>query len=201
MAIIVCPFIDPSENENFGNVPAATEVFQKMTAERGQELNIALLHGRQKPTVQEKIIQQLFNQEIDLLITTSIVEVGVDLPQASIMMIEGADRFGLASLHQLRGRVGRQSQESYCLLSSSSQGAETTRRLKLFSQENDGLKLAELDLQTRGPGDLFGLKQHGLDNLMFADWHNLKLINQAQEIFAKLEQTGDSWEPILKIEA
>lgn len=198
LAIIVCPFIDPSDNEAFSNVPAATEVFKNITKEKGKELKISLLHGRQKSAEQEKIIQQLFNQEIDLLITTSIVEVGVDLPQANIMMIEGADRFGLASLHQLRGRVGRQSQESYCLLSSSSHSPEITHRLKLFSQKNDGLKLAELDLENRGPGDLFGLKQHGLDNLMFADWHNLELINQAKEIFSQLNNNKLNWQPFLK---
>ena len=103
------------------------------------------------------------------------------------MVIEGADRFGLASLHQLRGRVGRQSQPCYCLLMSSTTKKTTKDRLKLFSQETDGLKLAELDLQNRGAGDLFGLQQHGLDNLRFASWTNVDLIKTAREIFEKID--------------
>ena len=196
LAIIVCPFINPSENEAFATVPSATEVYEKLNKKWGQELAISLLHGKQKPIEQEKIIQKLFSQKINLLVTTSIVEVGVDLPQANIMLIEGADRFGLASLHQLRGRVGRKSQESYCLLISSSNGQESQLRLKAFAKENNGLKLAELDLQNRGPGDLFGLKQHGLDNLIFADWHNIELITQAKEIFNQTQLKAISWKPL-----
>ncbi len=200
LGIIVCPFINPSDNEAFFNVPAASEIYQKLEKKWGKKLRIALLHGQQKTSRQEKIIERLFAQQIDLLITTSIVELGVDLPQANIMMIQGADRFGLASLHQLRGRVGRHSQESYCLLFNSSDNQKTNDRLHLFAQENNGLVLAELDLKNRGPGDLFGLKQHGLDNLKFADWHNLKLINQAKKIFNQINDEAKKYSLLFEVE-
>jgi ATP-dependent DNA helicase RecG len=199
LAMVVCPFIDPSDHEAFSQVPAATEIYEKLQQKYGDQLQIALLHGQQKPDQQQKVIKQLFAQKIDLLIATSIVELGVDLPQANIMLIEGADRFGLASLHQLRGRVGRQGQASYCVLFSSSQSAEAKKRLKLFAQETDGLKLAELDLQNRGAGDLFGLEQHGLDELRFASWNNLALIKQAQKIAQQIQKQKLDWQPLFKI--
>lgn len=201
LGMVVCPFIDPSEHEAFSDIPAAAELYDQLQKKYKNQLNIALLHGRQKPKKQEKIIKQLFNQEIDLLVSTTIVEVGVDLPQANIMLIEGADRFGLASLHQLRGRVGRQGQESYCVLFSSTQSHQTNQRLKLFAEETDGLKLAELDLQNRGAGDLFGLQQHGLDQLRFASWNNAELIIQAKNIFNQLEDENIVWEPLIKLQA
>lgn len=188
LAMIVCPFIEPSEQAGFERISAATQVFTQLNQKWGKRLKLALLHGQQKPAEQEKVISQLFANKLDLLVATSIVEVGVDLPQANIMVIEGADRFGLASLHQLRGRVGRQGQEAYCLLFSSSTSPETTKRLRLFAQENDGLKLAELDLQNRGPGELFGLEQHGWQTLRFASWSDAKLIKRAKTIQQKLDQ-------------
>jgi ATP-dependent DNA helicase RecG len=197
--MVVCPFIDPSDHEAFSQVPAATEIYEKLQQKYSDQLQIALLHGQQKPDQQQKIIKQLFAQKIDLLVATSIVEVGVDLPQANIMIIEGADRFGLANLHQLRGRVGRQGQASYCVLFSNSQSTEAKKRLKLFAQESDGLKLAELDLQNRGAGDLFGLEQHGLDELRFASWNNLNLIKQAQKIAQQIQKQKLDWQPLFKI--
>jgi ATP-dependent DNA helicase RecG len=199
LAMVVCPFIDPSDHEAFSQVPAATEIYEKLQQKYSDQLQIALLHGQQKPDQQQKIIKQLFAQKIDLLVATSIVEVGVDLPQANIMIIEGADRFGLANLHQLRGRVGRQGQASYCVLFSNSQSTEAKKRLKLFAQESDGLKLAELDLQNRGAGDLFGLEQHGLDELRFASWNNLNLIKQAQKIAQQIQKQKLDWQPLFKI--
>ncbi len=203
LALIVCPFIQPSEHKEFADIPAATQIYEKLEKQWGPKLNIELLHGQQKPNKQQQTIDKLFNQQIQVLVATSIVEVGVDLPQANFILIEGADRFGLASLHQLRGRVGRHSQQSYCLIFSSSDNQETKQRLRLFSQEGDGLKLAELDLENRGPGDLFGLEQHGLDNLRFASWNNQELINQAREIFQSLQQNQkqkSAWKPLFDSE-
>ncbi len=189
LAIVVCPFIDPSDHEAFADISSATEVYDQLRKKfKTADLNITLLHGQQNSKQKQKIISQLFNQEIDILVTTSIVEVGVDLPQANYMIIENADRFGLASLHQLRGRVGRQGQKSYCLLFSQSKSKQTNHRLKQFAQINNGLKLAELDLKNRGGGDLFGLNQHGFDNLRFASWSNSELIADAREIFSKLKK-------------
>ena len=201
LALIICPFINPSKSPEFVDVPAATEVFKQLQHKWGKKMKVELLHGQQKPEEQEKIITNLFGQKIDVLVATTVVEVGVDLPQANIMLIEGADRFGLASLHQLRGRVGRQSQASFCLVFSSSASQASQHRLQLFSQENNGLKLAELDLATRGPGDLFGLEQHGLDNLRFASWTNIKLIAQAQQIFNKITTDHIDWQPLFHLEA
>lgn len=203
LALIICPFINPSEMQEFEKIPAASEIYQLLEKKWNQEVKVALLHGQQKPQQQAKVIKKLFDQKINALVATSIVEVGIDLPQANIILIEGADRFGLASLHQLRGRVGRQSQESYCLVFNSSDAKISTKRLQLFAQENDGLKLAELDLKNRGPGDLFGLQQHGLDNLRFASWNNLELIAQAKQIFDQLKQKEDhqkysSWQPLFE---
>ncbi len=195
LAMIVCPFIEPSKQEGFEDIPAAKQLFSDFKDKWGNKYKITLLHGQQKPIKQEQIIKQLFANKIDILISTSIVEVGVDLPQANIMIIEGADRFGLASLHQLRGRVGRQGQEAYCLLFSSSSSSASSKRLSMFSKENDGLKLAELDLKNRGPGNLFGYDQHGFSELRFASWNNAQLIKTAQKIFKSIEK-NKNWTPV-----
>lgn len=192
LAMVICPFINPSTEEGFQDIPSATNLYQQFSKRWSKLLKIVLLHGQQKPAIQEKVIAQLFNNEVDLLIATSIVEVGVDLPQANIMVIEGADRFGLASLHQLRGRVGRLGQDSYCLLFSSSNSAESKKRLGLFAKENDGLKLAEIDLKNRGPGNLFGLEQHGFETLRFASWNNATLIKKANDIYQSLTNPRQS---------
>ncbi len=196
LAMIVCPFIEPSKQEGFEDIPAAKKIFAELKKRWQNKLSIALLHGQQKSTEQEKIIKKLFANQLDILVSTSIIEVGVDLPQANIMLIEGADRFGLASLHQLRGRVGRQGQEAFCLLFSSSSSPTISKRLTIFSKENDGLKLAELDLKNRGPGNLFGYDQHGFSNLRFASWNNAKLIKTAQKIFESLEIDSSNWIPL-----
>ena len=140
------------------------------------------------------------NQKVDVLVTTPIVEVGVDLPAASIIIIESTERFGLASLHQLRGRVGRAGQQAYCLLFPSSSSPETKQRLEIFTQTNDGMKLAEFDLKNRGAGDLFGTDQHGFDQLQFANWTNVELITQARLIFDQLKDDGD-WKPLISSSA
>ncbi len=202
LALIVCPFVETSKQPELENIPAAKTHYQKLKKHWGSKLKIELLHGQQKSKTQEKVISKLFAGEVDLLVATTIIEVGVDLPQANIMIIEGADRFGLASLHQLRGRVGRQGQKSYCLLYSDSQSQSSRKRLSVFSQETDGLKLAELDLENRGPGDLLGTQQHGLADLRFASWGNAELIIKTQKIFEQLQKlSADStlsaqWRPL-----
>ncbi|MBD3250115.1 MAG: hypothetical protein GF381_00905, partial [Candidatus Pacebacteria bacterium] len=200
LALVVCPFIDPSDHEAFTDVKAATQVHQELEKLLSNQpsIKLALLHGRQKKAKQEKIIKQLYSKKINLLVTTTIVEVGVDLPQANIISIESADRFGLASLHQLRGRVGRQGQQSYCLLFSSSGGEATRKRLKLFAQETNGIKLAEQDLKNRGAGDLFGTRQSGLDELRFASWTNLELISLARKIALKIKTQNLDWKPLIE---
>jgi ATP-dependent DNA helicase RecG len=197
LALVVCPFIEDSDHEAFADIPSATSVFDNLQQKfKGSNLNLDLLHGQMKSDQKQDIIRQLFKDQIDLLVTTSIVEVGVDLPNANIMVIEGAGRFGLASLHQLRGRVGRQGQNSYCLLFSQSDSDDTKQRLDSFTQIHDGLKLAQLDLQNRGGGDLFGMKQHGFDDLRFASWSNLDLIKQAREVHHLIKDQQINWQSL-----
>jgi ATP-dependent DNA helicase RecG len=196
--IFVCPFIDPSRAEALENVAAATQKFDEVKkALKG--LRVELLHGRMKKTEQSKITAELFAQKIDVLVTTPIVEVGVDLPAATIIVIEAAERFGLASLHQLRGRVGRAGQQGYCLLFTANEKREQDERLQLFCQTHKGLELAEQDLARRGAGDLFGTQQHGFDNLQFATWSNLELITSAKQLAEALAKDQKrNWQPILQ---
>jgi ATP-dependent DNA helicase RecG len=200
-ALIVCPFIEPSIQETMGNVAAATQLFQELEkyyALNFPELKLGLLHGKLKAADKQRVIDQLFKKEIDLLITTPVVEVGVDLPAANIMVVEAAERFGLASLHQLRGRVGRAGQESYCLLFTTARDKAANQRLLNFTKEQDGLKLAEQDLTHRGAGDLFGFRQHGLTDLRFSSWTNLALIQAAHLAHQKLEK--QAWQPLIQFQ-
>lgn len=199
-ALVVCPFIDPSEAEGLDKIAAATQTFTDLKKfYKGKKLRIELLHGRIPEKEQTEITDKLFAKKIDVLVTTPIVEVGVDLPAASIIVIEAAERFGLASLHQLRGRVGRAGQQAYCLLFTNSKSGETTGRLKKFCDIHNGLELAELDLQRRGAGDLFGTQQHGLDNLQFAEWTNLTLVTLAKRVSDKLAQKKIELKPFIEI--
>ncbi|NCN87748.1 MAG: ATP-dependent DNA helicase RecG [Candidatus Pacebacteria bacterium] len=195
--ILVCPFIEPSENESFDGVANVTDKYDEISKVFKNKAKVAKLHGRMKKKEQEEITDQLFAGKIDVLVTTPIVEVGVDLPEAAIIVIENAERFGLASLHQLRGRVGRRGQQGYCLLFSESKTQTTRDRLKVFCEEKNGMKLAEFDLQNRGAGDIFGMSQSGLDNLKYANWANIELISSARTIYNKLDT--NKWEPLLAI--
>ncbi len=206
-ALVVCPFINPSAHKATENVAAVKasfdlinqelkRIYQKLKIDKTKQLKVAILHSKLSKQDQQKIIQAVYAQEIQLLISTPMIEVGVDLPNADIIVIQSAERFGLSSLHQLRGRVGRQGQDSYCLLFSSddpSTKAPNQSRLQNFCQEKDGMKLAQLDLENRGAGDILGYQQSGLNNLIFASWTNSQIIKQAQE---KL-QKDPSYQPFL----
>ncbi len=182
LTLYVCPFIDPSHAQALENVSAATQTYedlQKNPMLKG--IKFGLLHGRQKNIEKQKIITDLYDKKIDFLVTTPIVEVGVDLPQASAMIIENANRFGLASLHQLRGRVGRAGQQGYCILPIKEDlKTHSHDRLSQFCKITDGQKLADLDLQNRGAGNLFGVQQHGEDSLRFANWTDIHAISLAK---------------------
>lgn len=196
-AIVVCPFIDPSDHDAFDKVAAVTQVFEELSALNQTDnlkLNLGMLHGRLKPADQAEIIERLYAKKINLLVTTPIVEIGVDLPEANIIVIESAERFGLASLHQLRGRVGRAGQQAYCLLFSSTPGQAIKSRLEQFCKINNGKELAELDLKKRGSGDLFGTAQSGFDQLRFGSWADSELISLAQRIFKQLPA---DWQTVL----
>lgn len=192
--LYICPFIDPSNNEAFENVAAVKDTFERLkNAFASSRLKLEVLHGRQKKNEQNTVVQQLFQGEIDILVTTPIVEVGVDLPQASAVIIESAERFGLASLHQLRGRVGRAGQQGYCILFSNSNKESTKKRLQYFAETLHGQELAEFDLQRRGAGDIFGTQQHGFDELQFANWSDAQLIARAKSYNDQLRNTGQEY--------
>ena len=194
-ALIVCPFINPSSYKATENVAAVKEsfdfisqelkkIYQKLKIDKAKQLKIAVLHSKLAKAEQLKIIQEVYEQKIQILISTPMIEVGVDLPNADIIIIQSAQRFGLSSLHQLRGRVGRQGQESYCLLFSShnqDQDSISQNRLQKFCQEKDGLKLAQIDLENRGAGDILGYQQSGLNSLIFSSWANSSIKELAQK--------------------
>lgn len=173
-AFIVCPLIEPSEKETMQDIKAVTQEFNQLNSIFNQ-LKLGLIHGRLKSEDKKLIINDFRNKKLDILVATPVIEVGMDIPNAAIMMVENAERFGLAQLHQLRGRVGRNNQKSYCLIFSQNQ--PSLKRLKYLETNYSGLKLAELDLKLRGPGDLYGLKQHGFLQLKLASLTDIDLIN------------------------
>jgi len=191
-AFIVCPLIEQSEKESMKNIKAATVEFEHLSQQVFPQLKLDLLHGRIKSSKKDNILADFKNKKIDVLVSTPVVEVGLDIPSATIMMIEGADRFGLAQLHQLRGRVGRSAQQSYCLLFTSQKDKENLKRLKAMEQNYSGFKLAEIDLKLRGPGEIYGTQQHGFSQLKIASYTDIKLIEKtrlwANKIVTKFNQ-------------
>lgn len=164
---IVFPLVEESEKID---LRAATENYEKLSAETFAEFNVALLHGRMKSEEKERIMEAFKAGEIQILVSTTVIEVGVDVPQATIMVIEHAERFGLTQLHQLRGRVGRGKEQAYCILIATHPLSEDAqKRLKTMAQTNDGFQIAEVDLEIRGPGEFFGTRQHGLPELKIAN--------------------------------
>jgi len=165
---IVCPLVEAMETTP-ANLQNAEEYADKLARGSFQNYRVGVLHGKMRAKDREAIMQQFASGEIQLLVSTTVIEVGVDVPNAVIMMVENAERFGLSQLHQLRGRVGRGSVQSYCILISDTQNPDTKQRLQVLHQTNDGFKVAEYDLKARGPGDFLGKRQHGLPQLKIAD--------------------------------
>ena len=165
---IVCPLVEAGDNTP-ANLQNAEEYADKLARGPFQNYRVGVLHGKMRAKDREVIMQQFASGEIQLLVSTTVIEVGVDVPNAVIMMVENAERFGLSQLHQLRGRVGRGSVQSYCILISDTQNPDTKQRLQVLHQTNDGFKVAEYDLKARGPGDFLGKRQHGLPQLKIAD--------------------------------
>ncbi|MBI2065289.1 MAG: ATP-dependent DNA helicase RecG [Candidatus Yanofskybacteria bacterium] len=191
---VVCPRIeisDPKKEIKVDNkrskmnilwqeVKAVEEEYRKLSEEVFPDLKVAMLHGKLKPKEKNGVMDKFKNGEYDIVVSTSVIEVGVDIPNASIMMIESAERFGLAQLHQFRGRVGRGAHQSYCLLLSSSAEKSVNQRLKALVECDDGFDLAEKDMKIRGPGEFFGVKQSGLPDLAMASLANVELIKKAR---------------------
>lgn len=191
---VVCPRIETSSTEVpkgqgakkltqsklvWAEVKAVEDEYKKLSKEVFPDLKVVMLHGRMKPKEKQQIMREFRDGWQDILVATAVIEVGVDVPNATIMLIEGADRFGLAQLHQFRGRVGRSDLQSYCFLVPTEDGA-SRRRLAVLEKTNDGFALAEQDLKTRGPGEFFGLKQSGLPDLTMAALADVDLIKKAR---------------------
>ena len=184
-AYLVCPLVEQTEESS--NLHAATEYFEQLRTGAFAGFRVGLLHGRMKAKEKETVMAAFVAGETSLLVATTVIEVGVDVPNASIMLIENAERFGLSQLHQLRGRVGRGKEQAFCILLSDSRSPETLERLETLCQTTDGFALAEYDLQARGPGNFLGKQQHGLPRLKLADLTtDTRLVAQAQQAAQQL---------------
>lgn len=185
-AYVICSLIDDNPDNEIKSVQAE---FKKLQNSIFKHRRIGLLHGKLKSDEKESVMTQFSSGDLDILVSTTVVEVGVDVPNATVMLIENADRFGLSQLHQLRGRVGRSSHQSYCYLITSD-SSKPTARLREVEKSHDGFYLAEVDLKLRGPGEIYGRSQHGALNLQIATLGDTKLIARAQRSARQFVETG-----------
>lgn len=178
-AYIICPMVEPNDMLDLENV---SDYVQKIRKIFPKEVKIGKLHGKMKPAEKEDIMARFLAREIDLLVSTTVVEVGVDVPNATVMMVENAERFGLAQLHQLRGRVGRSEHQSFCIFVDTQNSEKSKQRLQILAHSNDGFEIAEQDLKLRGPGDIFGVRQSGALDFAIADiYEDGALLREAAE--------------------
>ena len=178
-AYIVCPLVEEGELDD---VASAEEYAAELMLKQFSDIPVGVVHGQMKSDEKEAVMSRFAANELKLLVATTVIEVGVDVPNASVMVIENAERFGLSQLHQLRGRVGRGDVQSYCVLISDHQNELTRQRLEVMCATNDGFKIADEDLRMRGPGDFFGQRQHGLPQLAIADFADTKSLELSQKI-------------------
>ncbi len=178
---IVCPFITPSEHESLENVKAAEDEYENLKKGVFKNVPIGLLHGNMHNKEKDDVLTKFREKKIQVLVATPVIEVGVDIPDATIMVIESAERYGLASLHQLRGRVGRRDKTGYCLLFMSGFNKKAYARLKNLEEISSGLKLAEIDMKYRGEGDIYGIKQSGFKRFKFVNLSDIALIENAKK--------------------
>ena len=182
-AYVICPMIEESEKLEVQNVLDYTEELTKELS----ECRVACVHGKMKAKEKQEIMDDFAAGKIDVLVSTTVIEVGINVPNATIMLIENAERFGLAQLHQLRGRVGRGSEKSYCILVSDTKTKVAKERMKTMTESEDGFVISEKDLKLRGPGEFFGIRQHGLPELKIADlYHDMAILKEAQSAAAEL---------------
>lgn len=181
-AYIVCPLVEESEEDD-NDLKAVETLYEKCKNEIFPEYRVEYIYGKMRPKEKDEIMERFKNKEIDILVSTTVIEVGVDVPNANIMVIENAERFGLAQLHQLRGRVGRGEYKSYCILKYKGKGQNTKERMKIMCETNDGFVISQKDLELRGSGDFFGTMQHGIPDFkianLFTDMDILKLAQEA----------------------
>ncbi len=191
-AYIVCPFVEENEEMDIKAVETLSEKYKNQVF---KEYNVEMLHGKMKAKEKEQIMQDFKNNKINILISTTVIEVGVDVPNANIMVIENAERFGLAQLHQLRGRVGRGEFQSYCILKYDGNSQIIKERMKTMTSTSDGFKIAEKDLELRGSGEFFGTKQHGMTEFKIANlFEDIPILKQVQELAVRLENTDPKLE-------
>lgn len=183
-AYIICPLVESSENLDCENVVDYTE---KLKSELDERIQVACLHGKMKAEEKNQLMEQFLNNEIQVLVSTTVIEVGVNVPNATVMMIENAERFGLAQLHQLRGRVGRGDAQSYCIMVNGSNSKQAEKRLSILNHSNDGFFIASEDLKLRGPGDFFGIRQSGDMQFKLGDiYQDADLLQKASELCDEL---------------
>lgn len=181
---IVCPLVEESDDVE---AKAAAEMADQLANKTFSDLRVALIHGKMKPSEKDAVMSQFVIGETDILVSTTVIEVGVNVPNASLMVVENAERFGLAQLHQLRGRVGRGEFQSYCVLFNESRSKVAGERMKVMEKTTDGFIISEKDLELRGPGDFFGTRQHGIPELKIANlYKDMEILKKAQEAALKL---------------
>jgi len=194
---VICPLIEESEKETMKQVRAASAEFQNIKRIFPKR-SIGLLHGKQKSEEKSKTLKAFKAGKIDILVATPVVEVGIDVPNAAIMIIETAERFGLAQLHQLRGRIGRGKKESYCLLFTEKESKRASIRLSALQKTLSGFELAEMDLKLRGPGEILGTRQHGFPELKIASWQDEQLIKKAKKTAGEAIENPKKFSRLLK---
>ena len=188
---IICPMVEESEHLEVENV---TDYAAMLQEELGEGITVDYLHGKMKQAQKDEIMERFGSGQIQVLVSTTVIEVGINVPNATVMMVENAERFGLAQLHQLRGRVGRGKYQSYCIFMTGSHDEETKKRLDILNKSNDGFKIAAEDLKLRGPGDLFGIRQSGLMNFKLGDvFQDARLLQMANEAVSSPEAAGSEW--------
>ena len=178
-AYVVCPSIDESDKRE---TEAVTTYAQKLKDNEFSDYRVGILHGKMKNDEKQAIMESFIKGELQVLVSTTVIEVGIDVPNATVMLIENAEMFGLSQLHQLRGRVGRGENKGYCILITDTKNTVTKERMKVMQKTSDGFEISDTDLKLRGPGDFFGTKQHGIPMLKIANlYKDMDILKEAQK--------------------
>ena len=189
---VICPQVEEGEMEDLENV---VNYADKLKNALPSQINVSYLHGRMRPADKNRIMEEFAAHSIDVLVSTTVIEVGINVPNATVMMVENAERFGLAQLHQLRGRVGRGEYQSYCIFVSAQEKEETMERLQILNKTNDGFLIASEDLKLRGPGDMFGIRQSGEFAFRMGDiYTDAAVLKEASDAVDRLFQTDPELE-------